>query len=225
MMYTVYKHTCPNGKMYVGITSKEPEKRWNNGNGYQKNPHFWQAIRKYGWDNIRHEILFEGLTKIEACHRESELIKGLQSNDPRNGYNLSSGGESGCKGYKWTDEQKRKLSTRPRRKHTDEARKKISISKRGEKNPNYGKQPSEETRRRQSESSKRENLSAETRKRLSEAHKRPVYCIELESIFASAKDAEKCLGILATSICKVLQGTKGHKTAGGYHWEYWEVEK
>ena len=31
MEYTVYKHTCPNGKIYIGITSMPVEKRWDSG--------------------------------------------------------------------------------------------------------------------------------------------------------------------------------------------------
>lgn len=65
-MFVVYKHTTPNGKVYIGITGNEPRKRWNNGNGYRGNKHFWNAILKYGWDNIAHEILFDGLTQDQA---------------------------------------------------------------------------------------------------------------------------------------------------------------
>lgn len=32
--YTVYKHTFPNGKIYIGITKQAPSKRWRNGTGY-----------------------------------------------------------------------------------------------------------------------------------------------------------------------------------------------
>ena len=35
-----------NDKKYVGITSKLPEKRWCNGNGYKTNGHFYNAILK-----------------------------------------------------------------------------------------------------------------------------------------------------------------------------------
>lgn len=53
--------------MYVGITSKEDVKRrWLRGTGYKCNIHFTNAINKYGWDNIEHEILLDGLTKEEA---------------------------------------------------------------------------------------------------------------------------------------------------------------
>ena len=55
-MYVVYKHTTPSGKVYIGITGLKPERRWRNGNGYKDNEHFYRAILKYGWDNIKHEI-------------------------------------------------------------------------------------------------------------------------------------------------------------------------
>lgn len=46
--YTVYMHVNKaNGKTYIGITSKKPEKRWNNGNGYKQNKYFDNAIKKH----------------------------------------------------------------------------------------------------------------------------------------------------------------------------------
>ena len=48
--FTVYCHTNKiNGKKYIGITSKKPEYRWNNGKGYSTQIVFARAIEKYGW--------------------------------------------------------------------------------------------------------------------------------------------------------------------------------
>ena len=92
-MYTVYKHTNnQNGKVYIGITSKKPEYRWNSGKNYSNNEHFFSAINKYGWDNFSHEILFENLIKEEAEEKEIQLIKEYNSTDENFGYNLSPGG-------------------------------------------------------------------------------------------------------------------------------------
>ena len=90
--YTVYLHTVPNGKVYVGITRQDPKKRWGNGINYKHNKRFYNAIKKYGWENIQHEILFTGLTKDEAAAKEIELIKAYHSIDENYGYNILEGG-------------------------------------------------------------------------------------------------------------------------------------
>lgn len=90
---TVYIHTSPSGKYYVGITSRKPNQRWCNGRGYIKNVYFTKAIKKYGWDNFMHEIIAEHLTRQEACNFEKALIKSLNSNNYKFGYNICSGGE------------------------------------------------------------------------------------------------------------------------------------
>ena len=51
-MYVVYKHTCPNGKVYIGMTGLSCDERWQNGFGYSQNQAFFHDIVKYGWDNI-----------------------------------------------------------------------------------------------------------------------------------------------------------------------------
>lgn len=64
--YCVYKHTLPNNKVYIGITKQIPSLRWANGRGYKHSNYFYNAILKYGWLNIRHEILRDCLTIEEA---------------------------------------------------------------------------------------------------------------------------------------------------------------
>lgn len=58
-LWCVYKHTnLTNGKIYIGITSVSPAKRWAGGTGYKnKQPIFFNAISKYTWDGFRHEVL------------------------------------------------------------------------------------------------------------------------------------------------------------------------
>lgn len=89
--YYVYIHTSPSGKKYVGVTRQPPERRWNYGSGYIRNPYFTRAIKKYGWDNFEHEIVASGLTQYDALYMEVDLIKKYDSF--HNGYNSSSGGE------------------------------------------------------------------------------------------------------------------------------------
>ena len=89
--YCVYKHTVPNGKVYIGITKVNPLNRWGNGHGYKDNKKFFSDIVKYGWVNITHEILYDGLTESEARRKESELICSLQTYDSKYGYNIQRG--------------------------------------------------------------------------------------------------------------------------------------
>lgn len=108
--YKVYIHTFPNHKLYIGITGcDDVNMRWKNGNGYIRQPYMYNAIQKYGWDNIKHEIIFENLSKIDAGQKEMELIKQYKSNNKIFGYNFSVGGETGACGYIWTEEQKENL--------------------------------------------------------------------------------------------------------------------
>ena len=182
MSYCVYKHTCPNGKVYIGITGHEPLKRWNNGYGYIGNRHFYSAILKYGWDNIIHEILCENINKEDACAKETEYIKLYKSNIPEYGYNNTSGGD-GLNGYKHSEQTKAKMSASAagralhdatRRKLSDahkgkiisaEQRKKISDSLKGRKR-------NAETIKNMSEAQKGHTVSAEARKKIGEANRK-----------------------------------------------------
>lgn len=167
--YCVYKHTSPSGKVYIGITSQEPERRWQNGFGYHHNKHFTNAINQYGWENFTHEILFTNLSKEEACQKEIELIEFYKSNQREFGYNNSHGGEINVD-YHWSDEQKEKLSKAKKgsipwnkgSKMSEETKRKISEVMKGRKH-------TEEAKRKIIES--KQNITEETRKKLSESHK------------------------------------------------------
>ncbi len=139
LLYSVYVHTTPNGKRYVGITSRPPKHRWNNGRGYSQNKHFTSAILKYGWENIRHEIVEEGLSKFEACALEKYLISKYKSNNPQYGYNNSAGGEYPNEGHKATEEEKkRKSEARKGIELSEETKKRISQGKKGKPNGKNG---------------------------------------------------------------------------------------
>ncbi len=90
--YTLYMHVAPNGKKYIGITSKDPAKRWNGGSGYSSNEDFYKDIRKYGWNNFQHKILLSNVNREEAERWEIELIAKYHTMDPKKGYNRNSGG-------------------------------------------------------------------------------------------------------------------------------------
>ena len=99
--WSLYVHIVPkeisgydHDKYYVGITCKKrPQNRWGrNGNCY-KGQYFMEAIKKYGWNNMQHEIITTNLTKNEAEKFEIRLIKELNSTNSEFGYNISKGGK------------------------------------------------------------------------------------------------------------------------------------
>lgn len=104
--WTVYVHENKiNGKKYVGITSKtNPNDRWRNGRGYDGSPQFYNAIRKYGWDNFNHIIVVNSVTKNEACNIEIMLISALNTRNSEYGYNFYIGGTAGVTGLKMSKE-------------------------------------------------------------------------------------------------------------------------
>lgn len=91
--FTVYKHTSPNGKVYIGV-AKDVKKRWAGGHGYYGQL-LGEKISKYGWDNFKHEILAEGLTEEEASDMEKRMILKYDSTNPEKGYNRRNGGGIG----------------------------------------------------------------------------------------------------------------------------------
>lgn len=219
MNYCVYKHTAPNGKVYIGITGINPLHRWNRGHGYQNNPHFWNAIVKYGWDNFKHEILFDGLSKEEACLKEIELIAEHKSNNSELGYNRDNGGN--CSG-KMSDETKQKISASltgiKKKPMSEETKRKISEHRKGIKTERVYTSLSTETKEKLSHALKGRKLSEETLKKRSKSQSKPVFCVETGVIYSSIKEAEQTACVNGDCICGVCKGKR--KTAGGYHWEY-----
>lgn len=243
--WCVYCHTTPSKKRYVGITSKSPCKRWGNGKNYNANVHFSNAIKKYGWENITHEILEQNLSKETACELEKEYIKLFNSYNPEYGYNKTLGGESGAK---QTDYVKKLLSYKQKANWENfEYRQNILLKR-------FGRKHSEETKRKMSIAHKLENLTLEQREKMSKANKgrkypnrsghpctletrmkiseskkgihcggngrkpRKVICIETQQVFESAKIAEEIVGINKTYIYNCCE--KKQKTAKKLHWMF-----
>jgi len=86
-------HTDPDNKRYVGATKRSAPERWCYGSGYATNPGFSAAIKKHGWNNIKHEILSTCEARKEAIALEKYYVALYKTNDKRFGYNRTLGGE------------------------------------------------------------------------------------------------------------------------------------
>jgi len=101
-----------NGKQYIGYTTKTlPEriKTHVHKSRCKLNKHYFylfkQALRKYGTDNFKWEILEDCFSKEECCKREIFYISKYNTISP-NGYNLTKGGNGGVQ----SDDTKLKIS-------------------------------------------------------------------------------------------------------------------
>ena len=216
-MYIVYKHINKiNGKVYIGQTALNVERRWRNGKGY-KTGVFKKAIEKYGWDNFEHIIVRDKLSKEEANLLEVSLIRKYKELGIC--YNITDGGEGAC-GYKHTEESKKKISNRSKGKKipeyikilvserfkgvalTEEHKLKISIALRG-------KSKSEE---------------AKLKMKLNHSYHDLVEVIKCDKngniicTYPSIAEASRDTGILQTHISRCARGKR--PSAGGYKWKY-----
>ena len=196
--WSVYEHICPNGKIYVGITSRECKDRWQSGHGYRRNKHFYNAILKYGWDNIVHNIIVTGLNKEQAHQMETELIKAYKSNDAQFGYNHSSGGEgkTGCAPSLETREKIRSKLIGTHRPET--VRLKLSVA-------HSGKRLSEEHKNKIKKSC--ENLNS-----------KKVICVTTGKTYPSATVASRETGVSRSGITACCRGETA--SCKNFVWEY-----
>ena len=75
MNYSVYKHTSPSGKVYIGITGGDVNIRWMR--GYGKQTIFGKAIRKYKTKNYCIGHLY--VNGIYECDTLEDVDRGLTS--------------------------------------------------------------------------------------------------------------------------------------------------
>lgn len=118
----VYRFISPSNKSYIGITANFLMRVKTHKRNIEKNikSKFYDACRKYGFENFEYEILKENIeTRSEMNDLEIFYIKKYKTfGKNSNGYNLTKGGEgtqlfgseNGMFGKKHKDESKEKMS-------------------------------------------------------------------------------------------------------------------
>lgn len=250
--FVVYKHTSPSNKVYIGMTGQPVEERWNDGRGYlgktkdgkYNQPAFAHVILKYGWENIKHEILFEGMTEDEACQKEIEMISFYKSNDPEYGYNLANGGKYAGKQSEATKEKisktltGRKLYEKTREsiskghieyykthehymkgKHlSEETRNKISTSLTGRTGISRSGDKNPMYGKKQTEESNYKNMMSQpNKKRVAKINKDTLELIDIYESYNQAAKLNNCYHSNIARACK-----EKHRIVAGFKWRLYD---
>ncbi|MBE6037137.1 MAG: hypothetical protein E7223_05985 [Clostridiales bacterium] len=219
-------HVSPDGRRYIGQTSRKPVMRWQQGSRYTQNKDFYDAIKFYGEENLitvfSHYVLHRDgqtwiawdktipqnitniFTSVEADSHEKKWISIYETNIPSKGFNRTSGGNSDFT-------------------YSDIVIKRNSAAKQGvyegENNPFHGHRHSPSTIRTLSEyASQRTGVkngmfwkkhSLETRKKISEANSKEIRAYSLS-------------GSLIETFPSVRAAAANGRTpsSAGYVWKY-----
>lgn len=218
--WSLYRHITPSGKVYIGITSQKPEYRWNNGNGYlnSRKTKLKSSIIKYGWDNIKHEVLFTNLDEDTAKRLEVELIRHYKNLGIS--LNHTDGGEGAKgitpwnKGIKIPYEKSNKLRGK---KLSEEHKKKLSISHKGKvSRKGFHLTPSQIENLREANIGRKKSI--EEKEKISKALSKPVALLDSNGHvikrYNSATEAAVELGIdisYLNKCCRLLKVCKGYR--------------
>ena len=200
----IYKITSPSKAVYIGkttnITKRKKAYKTLHCEGQHK---IYNSIVKHGWDSHSFEVLFEGnIDDITLSHLEVYYIgkhNSFYKDNPLHGMNLTLGGD-GCRIISHTDETKKKISVSKSNKPKTEAQKQYMLSMKGRKLPK----------------------TKDWITKNSESRKKAVIQYTLDDVFIaewkSATDVQKELGFCRKNLSSCL--TNKTKQAYGYKWKY-----
>lgn len=214
-IYIIYGLFFPNGKIRIGQTNNF-DKRMYDYNWFATsekakkylmyNYLISKKIRKYGWDNIKKEILYDNISEEFIDELETQIISKYNSADYNFGYNVLNEAKT-MRGYK----------------HTTESKKKISMANSGKNHSMWGKHHLEKTKEKIRIGNLGKKQSEKSKKKMSKIKQKPVIAFIKNSdkfigTFESAKQASEKLNLWATSITAVLRNK--YKSTGGYTFKY-----
>jgi group I intron endonuclease len=222
-------------RIYIGQTTKKGKLfRKYLGSG----TYITRAINKYKKINFYKQILDYAFSKEELDCLEQFYIDFFSSSFLELGYNLTLGGTSGTPNERTRNKI---IKSSKKRIVSEETKKKISNSISGEKHYNYGKKMSKETinkirktclelerippNKGISTSEEVKNKIREKRKSQIMTNKIKVINIETGEIFESMREACKKYKMSPALLTNCCKGKNGIKTAGSFHWKYYEERK
>tara|TARA_Y100001936_G_scaffold250255_1_gene302575 strand:- start:191 stop:916 length:726 start_codon:yes stop_codon:yes gene_type:complete len=106
----IYKLTNTlNGKYYIGKSVQFKRRMIAHKNSKHLKTYLSHAIRKYGWDAFKREIIIDNVPEEDLNQLEMSYIEIHDSTNPKKGYNVTKGGD-GTSGWIPTNQTKKKMS-------------------------------------------------------------------------------------------------------------------
>lgn len=219
-IYIIYKLIFPNNKIYIGQTNdfKRRMNQYKNLKENYSNKYLYNSIIKYGWNNVKKEILFTTTKEYINNAEQYFIIRYNSKFENGNGYNLTDGGE---KDYSVSEETKKKM----RKPKSENHRINISKSKMGKRcKPFSDKHKINMSKSKMGKNNPMFNVkhSKEYNEKISISLQKPIEvytkCGNYIGIFSSQKQASEKLNLNSAHICNVLKGRLN--STGGYKFKY-----
>ena len=235
-MAYIYKITNSiNNRVYVGQSNGANPKYYTEGTVIRR------AIKKHGRENFTKTILIEGEFNQKLLNElETHYIRLYAPHGTSISYNILPGGENGVKGYKFTEEQIKRISEAHKGLPvTQEFRDKMSKIVKGRVYSQEAKDRMKEGSREYHRTHKKKPVSAETRQKISIAGKGrvnsaynrlrtsertsiPIIQFSLSGEFIkewkSATEVRKTININHTHIASCCRGKRN--SCGKFKWKY-----
>jgi len=235
-----------NGKIYIGQTIRNIEKRFEEHRKKSRCRAIYNAIQKYGWGNFEKD--WYECPDEDLDFDEDILVSEMGTLVP-SGYNIREGGGSRGKHSEESRQRMRKPKSETHAKNISEAtrgeknhnfgktlsgehKQKLSDAHRGEKNHMFGKFHTDESKQKNREAHLGRTLSDEHKQKLSEAmlgeknHKsKRVYQYDLVGTFINSFGTSEEAGLhlkkKGPTISRCARGDR--KTAYGFKWSHEEM--
>lgn len=189
-----------NGKRYIGVTTQRlvvrTQQHFAAAKRCANNGAFYRAIRKYGRDAFRVEVIGECKTAADGLKEEMRLIALLKPE-----YNSTAGGES-----------KAPLSAAGRAK---------LVARHKGNSYHLGKSHSPETKARLRDLAiENMDIFRQFQALGPKASSRPVLCVDDGRIYESASAAARSYGVCKSAVIELCLGQKFRRTVGGRRFTY-----
>ena len=228
--WTVYMYTFPNGKRYIGATSKTlAQRQGNEFKLYKPCKKLWEAIQEFGFQNIQQDILFEcDDDKSLAAEKEMFYISLYNTTNPELGYNSSRGGEGIVDSRHYSEPYAQAVSERMRKvgsatKGHQRSEQTISRWRESYTPHNKGKSLSDETKSRISASVKQAYEGGNARRNLSQSKMKKVVATNTKTneqiVFNSCSEAAAYFNVSPSVFSNWMHGKT--KPSVAYTFEFY----